>query len=175
MEHVIPSEVMPILIALAAYVLLAHNMLFTLNYSWMIQKRAFINSFFLAVIAVLIRLGKIHFMIAGMALLIFYHIFEGLFFHKLEKLSKEILQKYLLMGVIGMLVIIGSFDKDYSGLVQVPDEQYARISYTSLYSGINEGTLFAISAGLVTLALFLSYILLSKRVARLADQQEKDN
>ncbi|MFC1655583.1 hypothetical protein ACFL3C_01825 [Patescibacteria group bacterium] len=165
-ELVIPQLALPFAIGVAMYLLLTHNMLFTVNWSWKVQKRALVISLLMAVLAFVIRLGKVHFIISGTVLITFYHIFEGFYFHKLSKLSKDILHKYLLMGAIAVMIVWGSFDLDLAGLVQLPDENFARIGGASITEGTEEGGMFAIGAAFSAIVFFFAYITMFQRVIK---------
>lgn len=176
-ELVIPQIALPFAIGAAMYLLLTHNMLFTVNWSWNVQKRAILISLLMAVLSLVIRLGKIHFIISGTVMITFYHIFEGFYFHKLSKLKKEILQKYILMGLIALLVIWGSFDLDLGGLVQLPDENFARLDGSMLTAGKEEGSMFVLGAAFSAFVFFFAYITMFHRIVKVQAeiQEERQN
>lgn len=176
-ELIIPQLALMFAIGAAMYLLLTHNMLFTVNWSLQVQKRALVISLLMAVLAFVIRLGKIHFIISGTVLITFYHIFEGFYFHKLSKLSKEILYKYLLMAAIALMIVWGSFDLDLAGIVQLPDENFAQIGSSSITEGSEGGGMFALGAAFSAILFFLAYITMFHKIVKTQkeiQQKEKE-
>jgi hypothetical protein len=165
-EHVIPTFLLPILSGVSVYILLTHNMLFTVSWAWDIQKRALLIAFIMALITFITRFGRIHFIIAGIAFITFYHIFEGFLFHKISGLKKEILQKYMLMGAIAIMLIWAGFDMDFAGKVQLPDENFAHINLKPVVQNGQIGLSFIMTALVISFIFLSIYFLYFKRVIK---------